>query len=411
MNRCHQRATSKLPSLKSLYNRSSLIAILFSVALVGIVMGSIGITKLLNLAQMNLLLVSRSASVAIEAAVYFDDREIILEQLNQLLPDADVLKAQLTLTNNDTLEVWTLSDEHQLNFIASILVSGLLNPVSEPIKFKNQQLAMLTLWPNGEFILRFMLIGFLALILSLLITAVIILVATRRLHQMISTPLLELAQVSTQVRANRDFSVRVRRSHIAEIDSFCMDFNELLEELQQWHVNMDSLNKHLHFHANHDALTGIANRDYFEKSLQRALEVADDNHSQLTILYIDCNDFKLINDNYGHAAGDDVLRAMTHRINSVLRKTDMVARVGGDEFCILLNHVGNLTEVNDLSQKIIGAVNQPLNLTSDTRINLSVSLGFARYPDDGNSIDALMNAADFDMYANKKNQKSSLLSR
>ena len=398
--------TSGLPSLKSLYNRSSLTAILLSVTFVGIVMGGIGVSKLLNIAQMNVELVARSASVAIEAAVYFDDREVIHEQLEQLLSEADILKAELLLPDQIQYEAWHLSEEKQLNWLSKLFVKGLLDPVNVPVSFRNEDLASLIIWPNGERILRFMLVGILALLASLFITSVIIIFTTRRLHQQLSEPLLELAKVSALVRANRDFSVRVSRSGIAEIDSLRMDFNALLDELHQWQGTMESLNQHLHYHANHDSLTGVANRHFFEKSLQRALDYAKQNGSKLAILYLDGNDFKRINDTYGHAAGDSVLRAMSHRIKSALRDTDLVARVGGDEFAVLLNHQGDLDEIIGLKEKIANAVNQPLSLSEHTQINLTVSIGQARYPYDGDNMDSLMHAADYAMYEDKQNEKN-----
>lgn len=370
----------------------------------GVVIGVIGITKLLSLADMNLKLVARSASVAIEAAVYFDDREIMLEQLEQLLPGADVAKAQLSINQKAAEDVWILPEVNRLNFFAQGLVRLLLDPASVAVTYQNEKLATLTLWPNGERILRFMLLGGIALLMSLVMTAAIILIVTHRLHNRLSKPLLELAEVSAQVRANRDFSLRVSRSHIAEIDSLRVDFNALLDELNQWQGTMESLNKHLHYHANHDGLTGVANRHFFEKTLQRALDFAKENQSSLSLLYLDGDDFKSINDTYGHAAGDEVLRVMSQRIKSALRETDLVARVGGDEFCILLNHVGQLSEINELSAKVVEAVNQPLKLSESHDIQLSVSIGYARYPEDGETIDALMHAADFAMYRIKQHE-------
>ena len=406
MSQEHSNTSADLPSLKSLYNRSSLRAILLSVTFVGLVMGGIGAAKLLSIAQTNVELVARSASVAIEAAVYFDDREIIHEQLEQLLPNADIRKAELLLPDQIQYEAWRLSNEEQLNWAAQLIVKGLLDPVGVPVSFRNEELAVLTLWPNGERILRFMSVGFFALVASLLITSMIIIYTTRRLHTQLSEPLLELAKVSAMVRTNRDFSLRVSRSRIAEIDSLRVDFNALLDELHQWQGTMESLNQHLHYHANHDSLTGVANRHFFEKSLQRALDYAKENRSELSILYLDSNDFKLINDNYGHAAGDLVLREMSHRIKSALRETDLVARVGGDEFAVLLNHIGDLDEIDSLRAKIVKAVNHPLSISVDTKIEMIVSIGQARYPQDGDNMDALMHVADYTMYKDKQRQKS-----
>ncbi len=404
-NHVNQQA-SDLPSLKSLYNRSSLTAILLSVLMVGVVMASLGVSKLLTMAQMNLTLVARSASVAIEVAVYFDDREIIQEQLAQLLPGADVQKALLVYPDHSEYEAWHIEEGNQLTRVKQQLLQRFLKPVSANVSFQNEQLATLKLWHNGEQILRFLMTGSMALIVSLLTTALVILLVTRRLHELLSRPLLELASVTARVRTERDFSLRVSRSKIAEIDSLRVDFNALLDELGQWQGTMESINQHLQYHANHDALTGLANRFFFEKTFQRGIEHAEKNQYELAILYLDGNDFKLINDTYGHATGDEVLKVMSQRIKSAIRETDLVARVGGDEFCVLLNHLSDTDEVLALQREIAMAVNGPMTLSSQEVIDISMSIGSARYPKDGKTLDALLHAADYAMYQAKQHEKN-----
>lgn len=402
----HRHRSAALPSLKTLYKRTSLTVVLCSVVLVGVVMGLIGVLKLLSLAHMNLQLVARSAAVTIEASVYFDDREVMQEQLQQLLPQADVVKAHLSLVSGERFDIWVLPDDVRLRPWMHALVEQMFDPVSVAVQMQGETLATLTLWPKGERILRFMLSGLLALVVCMLLTGGLIWRVTQRLQRQLSEPLLELADITARVRSSRDFSLRVSRSQIAEIDHLRVDFNALLDELHQWQGAMEAMNHDLHYHAHHDTLTGVSNRHYFEKALQRALDYAAAHATPLSILYIDGDGFKTINDTYGHAAGDQVLQALAVRIQSALRETDLVARMGGDEFCVLLNYVGDLDEVERVCLKMLHAVNQPLELSSGDEVILSISIGVARYPEQGSSVDELMHAADAAMYGVKREGKN-----
>ena len=137
-------------------------------------------------------------------------------------------------------------------------------------------------------------------------------------------------------RSERDFDRRVPPARIAELDSLGSDFNALLGEMEAWQSHLQSENETLAHQANHDSLTGLPNRAFFEGRLIRALRSAAKVNEQVAVLFLDSDRFKDINDNFGHAAGDAVLVAVADRVRAQLRDDDLVARLGGDEFAILL---------------------------------------------------------------------------
>ncbi|MCC5826027.1 sensor domain-containing diguanylate cyclase [Alkalimonas sp.] len=388
----------RLPSLQRIYIRSTLVVLLISILSLAIIIGGLGMKQLTAFAQMNLQLVARSTAVTIEAAVFFDDKEIVAEQLEHLLSDVDVVQARVTLLNGDHYISWKSEQATESSRVSDKLIHWLLKPESAPIAMQQQNIATITLWPKGERILLFMSYGFISLLFSLGGTLALLILGTRHLHRLMSKPLLELAMVTSKVRTQRDFSQRVSRSKIAEIDQLRIDFNALLDELNQWQTTVEAAHTELQQHAYSDSLTGIRNRSFFEKALHRAVERAQRQSSELSILYIDGDGFKAVNDTYGHAAGDDVLKALAHRIQQNLRATDLVARLGGDEFCILIDAAESAENIEQLCEKLIAQVSQPITLPDQSSVTISISIGVARFPIHGGSVEELMQAADTAMY-------------
>lgn len=159
------------------------------------------------------------------------------------------------------------------------------------------------------------------------------------------------------------------------------------------------LEERLRYLAGHDALTGLCNRIRFEDRLDHAIARARRENRTLALLFLDLDGFKEINDTYGHHRGDDTLVAVGQRLVSVLRDSDSTARMGGDEFAVLLE--GNITAeaARIVAGKIIAVVGEPLP-GIDARV--STSVGVALYPRDGTDSDALLKSADQAMYRAKR---------
>ena len=156
------------------------------------------------------------------------------------------------------------------------------------------------------------------------------------------------------------------------------------------------------FHmAHHDALTGLPNRHLFGDRVEEAFKRAVRHEHKLALLFVDLNKFKPINDTYGHASGDIVLKEVAERLRRGVRATDTVARVGGDEFMVLLEELSGVTEAREVRAKIEQLFAAPLNIPEAT-IAVSASIGISVYPDDGSEIADLMQVADQAMYRAKK---------
>ncbi|HKX44880.1 MAG TPA: GGDEF domain-containing protein, partial [Burkholderiaceae bacterium] len=152
--------------------------------------------------------------------------------------------------------------------------------------------------------------------------------------------------------------------------------------------------------ASHDSLTGLHNRRLFLDRLDHALAHAKRTGGRLALLFIDLDNFKTINDELGHAAGDYVLRALAQRLKHVVREIDTVARIGGDEFIVLLDEVADIDGLSIVAQKVLDVLSRPVRRGEEDLV-LGASIGVSCYPVDGESATELIAAADRAMYRAK----------
>ena len=151
----------------------------------------------------------------------------------------------------------------------------------------------------------------------------------------------------------------------------------------------------------YDDLTKVANRYLFKSSAEVCLERAKNKGLSMALLYIDLNDFKDINDNYGHIIGDQVLIEVAERIRKQVRSSDLVSRLGGDEFSVILEGFDVVKEKNSLINNISDTLNENVQI-GDIIIELRASIGIASYPQNGNTLDELLHIADANMYKQKR---------
>jgi len=149
-----------------------------------------------------------------------------------------------------------------------------------------------------------------------------------------------------------------------------------------------------------DSLTGLPNRSLLTDRLELALASARRRGQKVTLLYLDLDGFKSVNDSYGHGMGDELLRVIAARLTGQLRQSDTVARLGGDEFLVLLPDAGRARDGERIARKILAAIRRPCPI-GGRRLQISGSIGIAIYPQDGRSAETLMKHADHAMYEAK----------
>ena len=153
-----------------------------------------------------------------------------------------------------------------------------------------------------------------------------------------------------------------------------------------------------------DELTGLASRAYFYKHVEDVIKAAQRREERFALLYLDLDGFKDVNDSLGHDIGDLLLQTVAMRIQSVMRQSDFVARLSGDEFCILVDNVSSEYDAADVASRCLEAINKPVELNLQ-QVRPRTSIGIAYYPDDGKDLQTLLKAADSAMYAAKDEGK------
>ncbi|MBC8023944.1 MAG: EAL domain-containing protein, partial [Burkholderiales bacterium] len=153
--------------------------------------------------------------------------------------------------------------------------------------------------------------------------------------------------------------------------------------------------------AMHDPLTGLPNRAMFMESLDRAVRKARRREGRFSVFFLDLDHFKEVNDSLGHAAGDKLLQAVAERLASAVRQSDLVARLAGDEFVVLVEDHRGPEEVMIVAQKVVGFLQRPV-LIELREVRISGSVGIASYPEDGDDVESLVKNADAAMYQAKE---------
>jgi len=166
-------------------------------------------------------------------------------------------------------------------------------------------------------------------------------------------------------------------------------------------IERKQLHARLQYMAQYDQLTQLPNRELLRDRLKASLQVAREDRGRMALLYIDLDRFKHVNDTYGHAVGDMLLQAVANRLKGCVRETDTVARIGGDEFVVLLHSIRAADDTDIVVEKIRQVLVQPLRLDGHS-VNIQPSIGVARYPDHGTEEKQLFRHADEAMYCAKR---------
>jgi len=337
----------------------------------------------------------------------FRDEEAAYEALTLIVATEEVANAQVTDREGKLLASWDKPDEGLLDRTGRLMANLIQPPVLVPIMQGKRILGEVHITGSGGSLLSFLVSGLLGMIICMTISIASAYHLSRRMQSNITRPLRKLVSVAHAVRYDRDFSQRVPRASIAELNELGDDFNELLDELEAWESHLKKENEHLTHKATHDSLTGLPNRLYFEGRLNRAVRDAVEHERQLAVFYLDSNGFKEINDTLGHAAGDAVLISVAARVKAQLRTEDIVARLGGDEFAVLINPLHDKEDAFIIAENILSSMSEPVKISNGRTVETSLSLGVAIYPTHGTTASVLLHSADKAMYTAKRNKQGS----
>ena len=235
--------------------------------------------------------------------------------------------------------------------------------------------------------------------LFFLMAAVITLLAS--ISVFVTRPLTGLLAVIQEMRDRGEVVTRkVTIGARDEIGQLVQTFNMMTEKLQNTTVSRDVLQ----YQATHDELTGLPNRSLLADRLEQAILIARRHGRQLAVLFVDLDNFKLINDSLGHDTGDAVLKTIAGRLQEAVRSSDTVSRQAGDEFVIILPDLQASENAAVVARKIIEGVARPMML-ADHDLSVTCSIGISAFPKDGESVSELLKNADTALYRTKEQGK------
>ncbi len=225
------------------------------------------------------------------------------------------------------------------------------------------------------------------------------------LQRKILKPISDLSLAMQKVRAEQAYSARVSISGSDEIAHLGSGFNAMLSELERREAEKIKVESQLEFQAYNDALTGLPNRRLFGERLALTLAAADRGQLTVAMLYIDLDGFKLVNDSLGHPIGDSLLIEVAARFSARVRKSDTLARIGGDEFTVILSSLHVREEAMIVGRKLLETLLEPFEIEGH-QLTISASIGISLYPEDAHIGTELMQQADAAMYAAKRGGKN-----
>jgi len=214
-----------------------------------------------------------------------------------------------------------------------------------------------------------------------------------KLQQKLSAPIKDLINLVVYVAKYKRYHKRLDNKSADEVGDLILGVNAMLDTIQ---INESQLYER----ANYDELTKLPNRHLFMERLSQAIKNADRNKTEIAVLFLDLDRFKIINDSLGHSVGDQLLVQVTAKILPTVRLSDTVCRWGGDEFVLLLDNINQPENIQFVIEKIIKVLSSP-NIIGNHSLHVSTSIGIACYPNDGRDAMSLLKHADISMYKAK----------
>jgi len=227
----------------------------------------------------------------------------------------------------------------------------------------------------------------------------------RILSEAIISPILHLHENINNILETQELTTKVKVVSNDEIGALGNNFNQMLDELNDMHQQIIKQKDDAEYKAHHDLLTLLPNRTNFTYRLNQAISQAKRNKKHFSIFFIDLDHFKQINDSMGHDAGDKVLQTFAERIQHCLRIEDTIARMGGDEFTVILANSDSMQSSTVVAEKILKTMEEPLTING-RKLYLTASIGISIYPNDGKDTQTLLKNADAAMYKSKNNGRN-----
>ncbi len=238
-------------------------------------------------------------------------------------------------------------------------------------------------------------------IIFIILVALLITSRFRKILQhSILHPIATLDKITTEIIKTKDLDCEIPIFNNDEIGDLAKNFRHMIKELNTYHSVLNEQKNVLSYQANYDALTKLPNRSLFYDRLNQSIYKASRNNEKFALFFIDLDQFKEVNDSFGHEYGDKLLQKVARRLKNILREDDTLARLGGDEFIIIMNNIKEFHSASVLAQKILDILRIPIEV-EEQELFISCSIGISLYPQDSCDPHDLLRHADVAMYRSK----------
>lgn len=322
-----------------------------------------------------------------------------------------LLKKEVKFRTADLPQVSALASDDTADTNIPVLIGqgdNALYAYGQPLSDNHSLFAIL---PESDLYRSSHKIAITTLVTTILIFIVLMGLLFFTVNRLVLNPVLQLNKVSREI-GNGILDPVIHVSSKDELGELAKSFKDMVAQLKRSSESVSYL-------AYHDGLTGLPNRVMFKKTLERAIVEAERDNQRFALLFLDIDDFKIVNDTLGHKYGDELLRLISEALAHSVRGTDYIsrgeeqmadnlgvlARLGGDEFIVLLPDLKDLHTAELVSERIIQALSTPFSVYGHD-CYVGVSIGITIYPDDSTSVDDLIKQADMAMYKAKQEGKN-----
>ncbi|MGH1370892.1 MAG: EAL domain-containing protein [Cellvibrionaceae bacterium] len=354
---------------------------------------------------------SKALAQNIAASVVFGDIESGKEVLSAFAVDETVLAAMVRNDNALFVEYYSEGLNRQTDFNDKDIQF-----LTTPIIIDNEKIGDITVLISHSSLnaRAYQIVAF--SVITFFIAIAIASVVSYRLQRTISEPILELRDFADSVATKSDYKSRIKLVSDDEIGDLAEAFDHMLDQIEhrdnhlekqvrQRTAELEKLADEFRHRAFHDSLTGLPNRALLNERFESIISHAKRTKTLIGTLLLDLDNFKTINDTLGHDFGDELLKLIAHRIQTVIRGEDIISRIGGDEFVVMVQDIETAEDLEVIAQNILAELRKDIVLF-DQRIKSSVSIGGALYPADGTDLLTLKRNSDLAMYSAKESGKN-----
>ncbi|WP_180147176.1 diguanylate cyclase domain-containing protein [Acinetobacter sp. YH12052] len=335
-------------TLHQLFTRSQLTIFALTFTICSAIFLVISTYTMHTYAKNSLTILSNAINERVQPAVVFNDQTTMRQILNEYTQLYPIRSIETTNHQNASLahaeqqEISTFSSQAILDYLF------FSQPIRLDIHHDQKSYGELVVYGNSSDLVSFFHKILLGLFLGFILLLATVFWSVNSVYQYLMQSVRSIVESAQTISIKKDYKMRVSNSDIQELHALSTAFNGLLSEIEQSNKNLISENDKLIHLARHDALTQLPNRNYFYEKLFELFDLK----ANTAVFFVDIENFKHVNDQYGHLAGDAVLRASSHCLKQALPDNAFVARLGGDEFAIIINHLNFLTELEVFCHKI-----------------------------------------------------------